>query len=501
VFTHDELFVENGNTVYKKRGGFAVLKAMIRALREQNPNSILIDGGDCFQGGGLASLTQGEAIVPLINDIGYDLMLPGNWEVVYGKAMLVKDMIGYRSAKICANMFHQTSDGSNGQLIFPPFFVKELAGIKLGFIGYNDPLTPKRQSPAYSNGIRFTPPEYNIENYIAILREQEKCKLVFLVTHMGLTQQVNLANQSFTKGVDFILGADTHERIRLPIQGLNAKVTEPGAFGSFVGKLDIVIENGQVKDQSYHLLEVDPSLYKEDEEMTTLIKKVREPYREELDRVIGRTKTPLVRYYILETPMDNFITDALYWKFEPDIAFSNGFRFCPPLIPDPSKGYADITTDFIWSMLPVNSDIKQGVVTGEQLWSWFERELENAFSKSATERFGGWLVRFSGMEVNITIDREFGHRVNYINVKGAPLDLKKKYKFVACEREGDPDSTICRHKDVEAPMRLQRTLHSVIEEYLATHSPISPRIDGRISATDATPTLLTQAMGFEYEFR
>jgi 2',3'-cyclic-nucleotide 2'-phosphodiesterase (5'-nucleotidase family) len=64
---------------------------------------------------------------------------------------------------------------------------------------------------------------------------------------MGLAQQVGLANMEEVKGVDYILGADTHERIRKPIQGKYAKVTEPGAFGSFISKLDIVIEDGKIK--------------------------------------------------------------------------------------------------------------------------------------------------------------------------------------------------------------------------------------------------------------
>jgi sulfur-oxidizing protein SoxB len=88
LLTHDEFFIENGKPVYKKRGGYAVLKSMIQHLRAQNPaNTMLIDGGDCFQGGGVAALSEGRAIVPLMNNIGYDLMLPGNWEVVYGKEM------------------------------------------------------------------------------------------------------------------------------------------------------------------------------------------------------------------------------------------------------------------------------------------------------------------------------------------------------------------------------------------------------------------------------
>ena len=502
LLVHDEFFIENGKPVYKKRGGYATLKTMIKQLRAQNPeNTLLLDGGDCFQGGGVAALSEGSAIIPLMNNIGYDLMLPGNWEVVYGKEMMMKDMFGYNCPKVCANMFHQTNDSFNGDLIFPPYYVKRMGGIKIGFIGYNDPLTPKRQSPAYSEGIEFTHPEKNVAKYIHLLREYEGCHLVILLTHMGLAQQIGLANKPFAKGVDYILGADTHERVRVPIQGAHAKVTEPGAFGSFIAKLDFVIEDGKIKDQSYQLLDVDPDQFKEDEEMKELVKKAREPYHKELDRVIGSTKTPLVRYYVNETPMDNFITDAIMWKFNPDIALSNGFRFCPPLVPDPKTGLAEITMDFLWSMLPVDSEAKRGNITGKQLWDWMEKELQNAFAKDPANRFGGWVVRFKGMEVNFTIANDAGKRVNWIKVKGKPVDMKKTYSFVACEREGDPDTTICRVDNVAEPKRLGASLHSVIQEYLAKHSPIAPTLEGRASATDAPNTLLTQLMGFGYEFR
>lgn len=502
LLVHDEFFIEEGKVVYKKRGGYATLKSMVNSLRSQNPeNTFLIDGGDCFQGGGVAALSEGRAIVPLMNNIGYDLMLPGNWEVVYGKEMMMKDMFGYDAPKVCANMFHQTNDQLNGDLIFPPYFVKRIGGIKIGFIGYNDPLTPKRQSPAYSEGIQFTHPEKNVAKYIRLLREYEGCQMVILLTHMGLAQQIGLANMPFVKGVDYILGADTHERVRQPIQGVHAKVTEPGAFGSFVAKLDFVVEDGVIKDHTYQLLDVDPDVYKEDDEMKALVKKAREPYAKNLDRVIGTTKTPLVRYYVNETPMDNFITDAIMWKFKPDIALSNGFRFCPPLVPDPKTGLAEITMDYLWSMLPVDSEAKQGEITGKQLWDWMEKELQNAFAKDPAKRFGGWVVRFNGMEVNFTIANNDGKRLNWIKIKGKAIDLDKTYSFVACEREGDPDTTICRVENVTAPKRLGITLHSVIEEYLTKHSPIAPKLEGRATATDAPNTLLTQLMGFGYEFR
>ena len=505
IYTHDEFFFENGKAVYKKRGGFAVLKTMLQKLKAENPsNTILIDGGDCFQGGGVAALTQGRGIVSLINTIGYDLILPGNWEVVYGKEMMRHDLGKYNSAKICANMFHDTKDEYNSEMIFPPYWTKMLAGVKIGFIGYNDPLTPKRQSPAYSYGIKFTKPEVNVARYIKILKEYEQCAMVFLVTHMGLAQQVDLANKPQVEGVDYILGADTHERVRKPIDGRYTKVTEPGAFGSFVARLDVVVENGEIKDQNYQLLDVDPNLYKPDPAMVAMVEKIRAPYKKELDKVIGKTKTPLVRYYVIENSMDNLITDALMWKFRDagiDIVVSNGFRFCPPLIPDQRKGYAEITNDYLWSMLPVESDVKIGEASGQQIWDWLEKELHNVFAKDPAHRFGGWVVRFQGMQINFTMKNDLGERLNWVKINNEPLDLQKQYTLVACEREGDPDDTLCRLDKVKNPRKPGFTLHNIMREYLAEHPMVAPVIEKRATATDAPSTLLSQLEGYEYEFR
>jgi hypothetical protein len=104
------------------------------------------------------------------------------------------------------------------------------------------------------------------------------------------------------------------------------------------------------------------------------------------------------------------------------------------------------------------------------------------------------------MEVNFTLGNEPGKRVNYIKVGGKPVNPDQEYSFVACEREGDPDTTLCRMQGVQQPHLLGHTMHKVIEEYLAVHSPIAPVIEGRCTATDAPPTLLTQVMGLGYEF-
>lgn len=501
VNTHDEFFFENGKNVFKKRGGLSVLKTMLDTLKKQNPeNTIVYDGGDFFHGHALATATEGEALIPIFNSLGYDLMLPGNWEVVYKKKKMLYDMGHCNAAKICANMWHSADDEAKGELVYPPFWIKYMGGVKIGVIGYTDHLVPKRQSPAYSEGLRFEHPEANLARYVKYLKEVENCDITLVAAHIGLAQQVGLANNSAADGVDLIIGADTHERLRKPIQGKYCPVIECGSFGSFVGKLDLIIENQKLKEFKYELLDVDPAKYKPNKDLQKIIDHAIKPLRADLSKVIGYSKTPLMRYYVMETPMDNFITDALKWKLKPDIALSNGFRFCQPLSTPNADGLIPITREFLSNMLPVNGETKSGIVTGKQIMEWAEKELQNAFAIDPSKRFGGWFVRYSGMEMNFTTKNAFGKRVNWIKVGGQPLDMEKEYTIVACERDGDPKDTLCRFEKVKNPTNSKIMLHDLIEEYLKVHSPIAPKLEKRATATDEPDTLLTQLRGYDYEF-
>lgn len=498
--THDEFFWENDRPVFRRTGGFTRVKTLVDQVRAQNPGgTVLADCGDCFQGSGYAALSRGEVMAPIMREMGYDLVLPGNWEVVYGKDQLLKVINDYGSPVVCTNMFHD-ENGQPGDFLFRPYHVLDVAGTRIGVIGFNEPRVPVRQDPAYSVGMKFTFPEHNAAEHIRMLREDEGCALVLAMTHMGIAQQVGLASQDYMAGVDYILGADTHERIRNPIQGEQCRVTEPGAFGSFVGRLDLVVENGKVREQGYELMEVTQSRYPEHPRMRAAVSRSAGPYAARLEQVIGHTRTPLMRYYLLETPMDNMITDAMYEKARPDVALSNGFRFCPPLVPGPS-GLARITENYLWSMLPVNAGAQVAEVPGSLLRPWLEKELNNVFASDPTQRFGGWVVRMRGMEVNFTAGKPFGERVNWIKIGGEPVDPDRVYRVLACERGGDPSDVLCRIKGVRNKTMLDFTLHDAVREYLREHSPIAPQLEGRVTATDLPPTALGQFPGTDYEFR
>jgi sulfur-oxidizing protein SoxB len=502
IHPHDELFWENEKAVFRKTGGYAYLSYMLKNLKKKNPNTFIIDTGDMFQGSELSVKTTGKAFVPLLNAMNYDLYLPGNWEVIYGKKNMQTLMGSLTAPKICTNMYHDLGEGKRGELIFQPYEIWNVAGAKIGFLGYTDPLVPLRQSPVYSKGIIYTKPEENLAHYIDVLKNQEQCSFIIMLAHLGLSQQIALANMPECEGVNYILGGDTHERVRKPIVCKYSKVVEPGAFGSFIGKLDLSIQDGIVISDEYELLEVSPSKLKSDKSIEKLLVENEESFREDINKIIGYSTIPLYRYFVVENPIDTMVLNALNWKFpEVDIVLSNGFRFCPPRTTPDQTGNIPITNGFLFDMLPVDSTIRIAKVTGKQIKDWLEKELNNVFSKDASKRFGGWVVKFKGMKVSFNAFGEMGERVQQATIKGQPIDDAKIYSILACEREGDPPDMLCRIKGVLDAKNTKATLHIAMNEYLKANSPVTPTPLKNAQILDAKESLLSQVSGVDYTFR
>lgn len=497
---HDELFWENEEIVFRRTGGYAHLSTALKQLKAENPeNTLVMDTGDMFQGSMLSVLTEGSAFMPILNAMNYDLYHPGNWEVVYYKEQMQHLLGGLKSPKVCTNMYHDLGEGKRGELIFQPYQIYTRLGIKIGFLGYTDHLVPKRQSPLYSEGIIYTEAKENLKHYVDVLRNQEKCDLVIILSHMGLSQQIALGNHPDCEGVDYIFGADTHERVRKPIQAKYTKIVEPGAFGSFVGKLDIEVVDGKIGAHKYELVEVDPKRFEADPEMLALVEELEKPHKEAINTVIGYSKQPLYRYFVVENTIDTMIVDALKWRINVDVVLSNGFRFCPPRIADAS-GLVPITEGYLYDMLPVEATVRTGKVKGRQLLDWLEKELQNVFAEDASKRFGGWVVRFKGMQVDFKAFADFGERVQKVVIGGEPIDLDREYSICACEREGDPDDVLCRMKGVSDTKNTAYTLHGVVKDYLKEFSPVNPELRNDSQVLDASPTLLSQVSGVDYQF-
>lgn len=502
IHPHDELFWENGVSVFRKTGGYAQMATFFEQERNRHPHTFIMDTGDMFQGSELSVKTTGEAMIPILNAMGYDLYLPGNWEVVYYKDTMQHLLGSLHAPKICANMYHKNADASRGELVFPPYHIWKVGTVKIGFLGYTDHLVPLRQSPNYSKGIIYTKPENNMKHYVDVLRKQEKCAAVIIIAHCGLSQQIAMSNHESCVGVDYILGGDTHERVRVPIQGKYAKVVEPGAFGSFVGKLQMSFEKGKLVRDTYDLVEITSDKLEPSQKIEAILKTKEEPFKEDIYDIVGYSTLPLYRYFVIENTIDTMILDALDWAIpEADIVLSNGFRFCPPRTTPDETGNIPITSGFIYDMLPVDSFVRIGEVTGAQIMEWLERELNNVFAEEAAQRFGGWVIKFKGMTITFNAFGNMGERVQEVKILNEPVDLNRTYTISACERDGDPEDILCRFRGVKNTRNTPMTLHEVMKSYLAANSPVTPTPPLNARVLDATQSLLTQVHGVDYEFR
>ena len=250
------------------------------------------------------------------------------------------------------------------------------------------------------------------------------------------------------------------------------------------------------------MVEISERNYKADEEVLSIIKQNEQPFKEDINKVIGYSTIPLYRYFVVENTIDTLILDALSWKVkEVDIVLSNGFRFCPPRTTPDHTGNIPITNGFVFDMLPVDSTVRTAEVTGKQIKEWLEKELNNVFAKEASERFGGWVIKFKGMNIEFNAFADKGKRVQKVMVANEALDPEKTYKICACERDGDPDDMLCRIRGVKNARNTSNTLHSVMKEYLAANSPVSPKLPFSAKILDASQDLLTQVTGVDYQFR
>lgn len=151
-------------------------------------------------------------------------------------------------------------------------------------------------------------------------------------------------------------------------------------------------------------------------------------------------------------------------------------------------------------MLRVDSTVRTGTVTGKQIKEWLEKEMNNVFAKEASERLGGWEIKFKGMHVSFNTFGEKGKRVQVIAIGDEVIDLNKLYNICACERDGDPGDMLCRMKGVANTKSTVHTLYTLIKEYLAANSPVTPTPPMTARILDAPQFLLTQVTGVDYQF-
>ena len=408
---------------FGKMGGISHMKPMIDHVRKERgeKNVLLLDSGDTWQGTAVALKTKGEAIVDAQNYLGVDVMV-GHWEFTYGKER-VHELIEKLDADFISQNVIDNDPFSDDfeELVFPPYVIKEVGGSKIGIIGQSFPFTstanPKKFTEGWSFGLRHE----TLQTYINELRKEKKVDCVVVLSHDGFSVDQELAKK--VKGVDFILSGHTHDPSPKPIVVNDTVILIAGSHGKYVGRLDIEMDKGKVKDYEFKLMPVASKLIPADKKGDELIAKWYKPYDKELNEVLGTTKNILYKRDTFYSTFDALIGKAIQEEMKSDIVFTPGYRWGTTVLPgDP------ILKDNVYEMTAITyPEVYTFELKGAKIAQLMEDIADNVFNENPLLQQGGDMSRLTNASYSIKIDAKSGKRISDFKIGGKPIDLKKTY--------------------------------------------------------------------------
>jgi 2',3'-cyclic-nucleotide 2'-phosphodiesterase (5'-nucleotidase family) len=460
---HQELFWNGDHAEYHKAGGYARIATIINQVRQERPGQVLVfDGGDTIHGTYIAVKSQGEALIPILNALRFDAMT-AHWEFAYGPEQFKKVAAQLPYPVLACNVY----DKASNQLVFPAYRICEAGGLRVGVIGIAATIVDKTMPPSFSKGLYFTLGDDELPGHIARLRGEEKVDLIVVLSHLGFPQDVKLAQE--IKDIDVLLSSHTHNRLYAAKQVGDTIIIQSGSHGSFLGRLDLEIQDQEVIDFRHELMVVEESI-PPDATIRALVDAALAPHREELNQVVGYTSTALHRNTMLESTMDNLLLQSLLERTGAEVAFSNGWRYGAPVVPGP------VTLNDLWNIIPVNPPVSTVELTGDEIRSMLEENLEHTFGRDPYHQMGGYVKRTLGMNLYIKIENDAGNRIQELFVQGLPAKADQLYTAAFVTAQGVPHKygTNRRDSDIHAIEALQR--------YLAKKSPVAPDLRGTVIA-------------------
>ncbi|MBT8179787.1 MAG: bifunctional metallophosphatase/5'-nucleotidase [Eudoraea sp.] len=236
---------------FPNKGGLARRAALVESIRDENPNTLLLDAGDIFQGTPYFNFYGGELEFRLMSKMGYDVATIGNHDFDNGIDGLLAQMPYAQFQMVSANYdFRDTvMDG-----FVAPYTTKTLDGIKVGIFGLGIALDGLVLPELYKE-TRYLDPVEIAQDMSRILREEEQCHLVIALSHLGyeyrnpkLPSDVRLASQ--TDGIDLIIGGHTHTFLERPVIRPNRRdqkvlINQVGCYGLNLGRIDFYFDTGK----------------------------------------------------------------------------------------------------------------------------------------------------------------------------------------------------------------------------------------------------------------
>lgn len=446
---------------------------IVRLKQEANHQTIILDDGDFWQGTLASNRDEGKSIIAAMNIVGFDALTLGNHDFDHGVDVVVARAAEAKFPFLAANII----DPATGKppTWAKPYTIKQVAGLKFGIIGLANTGSPGISS--HAKELRA----FNWVNEIEALKKyypevKSQSDFIIVLSHNGWDREVALA--AAVPSIDVVVSGHTHTPQNNPSIVNGAIVVHAGYKAQYVGRLELKIDPQTKKivdytKQSEPIAAVSNKSTppKQVEEMFT---KLIVDGRAEANRVIGETTIDLTRIFTAdgrstgEYPSGNLVVDAMLAANQAgdkpaELALHNnaGIRTDIPKGP--------LTYGKLYEMLPFDNTLTAMDLTGAQI----KAILEQATSCPRVN------ILVAGMSFQYDCAQKSGQRTSKILIQGQPIDLQKTYRVQTIDylaAGGDGQATFTQGKNLV----YGEPVIEVVVSYVKKHSPIAPKIEGRI---------------------
>ncbi len=491
------------------QGGIARRVTLVKKLRAENPNTLLLDAGDISQGTLYYVQHRGQEGRDFYNLVGYDVITPGNHEFDLGVKTLVDSfMTGAKFAIVVANVDFSGEPLLAGKV--PAYVIKTVGAEKIGLFGLalDDLPTATNAGP----NIRMKDSTQAAKDMVAELTKQGVNKIV-LLSHRGYQADVALAAK--VDGIDLIVGGHTHTLLGDPAKldktlgapmgpyptvigtpnGGKTLVVQNFEFGRNLGKIDLTFnDKGEVAVFEGHPVFVDKNLA-DDPDAVKKLDEFAKPLADLKKQIIGKTavdldgETRTMRNR--ESNLGNLVADAMLWSTAYDktqLAMANGGGIRR------SVKAGDISYGDVLEVLPFGNRLVHFDLLGADLVAALENGVSQIYADGSS---GGRFPHVAGFKFSADLSKPVGLRVTDVQIGNAkdgykPLDRNATYRIVTLDfmaNGGDGYMIFTKGKN---PNGGDVQLDQALTEYIkATNGPVNPKVEGRITLTGTPPAAPT----------
>ncbi|MFA5138632.1 MAG: bifunctional UDP-sugar hydrolase/5'-nucleotidase [Elusimicrobiota bacterium] len=451
-------------------GAGALAKAVAR--NTQPGRTLLLDGGDWFQGTPEGSLTRGRPLVELFNALKYDGVAIGNHEFDMGEAELKALAAGLKVPVLAANLYLAGKDERPAYV--RPFIIKKVGKIKVGVFGLLTTRMPELAFEKNIAGLRFADEVETAKETVSELKAAG-ADVIIALTHIGLEDKgrpfgdETLAAKA--PGIDLIIGAHSHTYLFEPRVVGETLIVQSGANLTHLGRavLEIDPSSRKVVSKKGELLKLWVDELGEDEAMKAMTRKYQDEVGRSLDVVIGSSTVSIVRARDRESGMGDWMTDCLRKWSKTQIAFQNGGGVRTDILAGP------VTLRTVFEVMPFDNYLVTLNMTGGQVKQIFERGVAGGIG----------MIQLSGARFTYDPAAPAMSRVRDAFVGKEPLRENEVYSVSAPDfivQGGDSYDAFAEGKDkAYNPVLVRDVLGWCVRET----SPLAQPEGGRITAATA----------------